>query len=188
MEESAALYSKARELLAKLKEVEHMLLSPDLDLLMSVDVNLQGLWGSFEKEAMAAIERVADGTLTPIRLPKLFGYPETVYYYNGVLAFHTFDLHVWVVLSVALEEGGQNAEVARWKAEWPYSRNELHSRDILRTLRGVFNAAAVDGLIMLRVEHGGDSRGEGEQRGGVHGECCCDAAELEGTCGESAVR
>lgn len=90
MEESSSLYTKAKDLVIKLKDVEHMMLSPNLDALIDIDINLFGLWESFERDSMAAIERITDGSLTGVRLPTIFGYPEIVYYYNGILAFHTF--------------------------------------------------------------------------------------------------
>lgn len=110
MEESTLLYSKARELVNKLKEIEHMILSPNLEALIDVDINSFGLWESFEKDAMAAVERITDGSISPVRLPSIFGYPEVVYYYNGILAFHTFKTHVRIFIIVVLEERGQGTK------------------------------------------------------------------------------
>jgi len=112
MEESDSYYSKARELVGKLKEVEHMNLSPNLDALVDVDLNLFGIWGSFEKDAMATVERITDGSIKGIRLPSIFGYPEVVYYCNGILVFHTNKTNVTVIVIVVLAKGSKNTKSA----------------------------------------------------------------------------
>ena len=88
-EESAELYGKANMLINKLKKMDRVTNSPELSALIDIDIDLIELWQGFEQEAMAGIGKISEGKLSPIKLPTIFGYPETVYYHNGILIFHT---------------------------------------------------------------------------------------------------
>lgn len=94
LEESAVLYTKCDKILEKLKKMENIM-SPDLDSLIDLDLNLLGVWDGFEKDAMTAVEKINNGSLAGISVPAIFGLPEVVYYYNGILIYPTFKSHVF---------------------------------------------------------------------------------------------
>lgn len=96
LEESAELYAKANNLVNKLKKMERIIDSPELELLADIDTDLIELWQSFEKEAMTGIGKISEGTIASIKLPTIFGYPDIIYYHHGILIFHTYKEHVRV--------------------------------------------------------------------------------------------
>ncbi len=93
LEESALLYTKVDALTKKLQAAERIL-GPEMDALVDTDNDLFGLWQSFEKDAATAVERISDSSLQPVVLPSFFGYPESGYYFNGILLFETRKNHV----------------------------------------------------------------------------------------------
>ena len=99
MDESIILYGKARELVNKLRGVDNIILNANLDALIDVDMNLFELWKNFEKDALGTVEKVNDGAISGIRLPTIFGFPEIIYYHNGIIAFRTFKGHVIALVS-----------------------------------------------------------------------------------------
>lgn len=105
-------------MVSKLKELDQIILSPNLDTLVDVDINLNGLWQSFEKDAMTTIERVSEGAATGIRLPTIFGYPETIYYHNGIIAFRSFKGHVFIFFIIDLEKRSRNSAFINRKVIW----------------------------------------------------------------------
>ena len=104
LEESSELYAKANNLVNKLKKMDRIIDSPELELLADIDADLIELWQSFEKDAMAGIGRISEGTISAIKLPTIFEYPDVIYYHHGIVIFHTYKEHVMYILSIALEK------------------------------------------------------------------------------------
>lgn len=86
-ERSSSLYSRANHLVSSLKEDASN--SKNLKELVEIDANLIDLWQHFEKTSMMGIDRMNEGVISSVRLPGLFGYPELVYSYSGVVIFRT---------------------------------------------------------------------------------------------------
>ena len=82
-EESVKLYRKLNCLVEKIKNV--VIDYNELRELVQVDVDLIKLWKAFEKESMVGIDQINDGSVSSIKLPSIFGYPDTIYYYNGII-------------------------------------------------------------------------------------------------------
>eukprot|EP01022_Parablepharisma_sp_SALTPOND_P021916 TRINITY_DN437_c0_g1_i3.p1 TRINITY_DN437_c0_g1~~TRINITY_DN437_c0_g1_i3.p1 ORF type:complete len:959 (-),score=192.97 TRINITY_DN437_c0_g1_i3:11139-14015(-) len=137
LEESTSLYIKAEGLFNKLKATDSIIASLDLDGLVDVDLSLLGLWESFEKDAMAAVQKLSEASISAITLPTIFGYPEIVYYYNGILIFPTFKGHVFLILQfkIAMAKGGKNTKITYRKAPWNYNWHVMSNRDIQWTIR-----------------------------------------------------
>ena len=89
IEESADLYSRAGNLISRLKQMARILDSAELESLIEIDMDLIGLWQSFEKDAMLAAEKIRSNNLIAIRVPIMFGYPSTMYYYHGIIISKT---------------------------------------------------------------------------------------------------
>lgn len=74
-------------MVGKIKKAKFITDSKELKELVQADLDLIELWKAFEKDAMAGITQINDGSISSIKLPSIFGYPDTVYHYNGILIF-----------------------------------------------------------------------------------------------------
>ena len=87
MEESIELYDKQKYLIRGVANSTRVMDSAELQELVKVDIDLIELWQSFEKDAMLGIDRINDGSISAIKVPTIFGYPNIIYYYNGIILF-----------------------------------------------------------------------------------------------------
>lgn len=85
LEESADLYARASSLLGRLKQMPHILDTSELESLIDIDLDLISLWQSFEKDSMLGVEKLKNKSIKPLRVPLIFGYPDTIFYYNGII-------------------------------------------------------------------------------------------------------
>ena len=70
------------------------MITQELDVLTELDMDLINLWQTFEKEAMTGVLRVCDASLTALTFPSIFGFPDIVYYFNGIILFQLQKGHV----------------------------------------------------------------------------------------------
>lgn len=66
-------------------ELTENIITTDLDELVEADTHLYALWKSFEKDVNTGLELIGNASLAAITLPSIFGYPDTIYYYNGII-------------------------------------------------------------------------------------------------------
>jgi len=87
-----------------LKQSKDILNAPELESLINADIDLISLWQSFEKDCLDAIDKIKEGSIKAARFPSVFGLPDAVYYYNGIILCRTFKRDVRCLINIDLEK------------------------------------------------------------------------------------